>query len=127
MQDAGDRGPQGRAKGGMAGLRRRLAALLTFSRYTLLRFNADGCFAASGALFSASRAASNASTLTPLLTVVSAIVRSLRAGIRPAPSESIYKKQGVENPSFLLDRNRRPKCDTAALGIIHRPNCVQLP
>jgi membrane protein len=35
--------------GGLA-LRRRLAAVWTFSRYALHRFNQDGCFAASGAL-----------------------------------------------------------------------------
>ena len=38
-------------------------------------------FAASGAPFSASRAASNASTLTPLLTLVLAIVSPLDDGL----------------------------------------------
>ena len=36
--------------GAVAGLHRRLVAVLTFSRYALHRFNQDGCFAASGAL-----------------------------------------------------------------------------
>ena len=43
-------------------------------------------YAASGALFSASRAASSAATLTPLLTLVSAIVSSLADGKLPPHS-----------------------------------------
>jgi membrane protein len=39
-----------RGAGDAWGLRRRLAAVWTFSRYALHRFNQDGCFAASGAL-----------------------------------------------------------------------------
>lgn len=50
MQEAEDRG-RPVAFGGQSGeLRRRLAAVLTFSRYVLHRFSQDGCFAASGAL-----------------------------------------------------------------------------
>lgn len=37
-------------RGASGGARRRAAAVLTFCRYALLRFNRDGCFAASGAL-----------------------------------------------------------------------------
>src|ERR1041385_9110056 len=38
------------AEGPAGALRRRVQAVLTFSRYALHRFNRDGCFAASGAL-----------------------------------------------------------------------------
>src|SRR4051812_37735495 len=41
---------RGRAAGGIGELRRRLAAVQTFSLYALHRFSRDGCFAASGAL-----------------------------------------------------------------------------
>src|SRR5260370_13801197 len=47
MQQADERG---REAGWIGALRRRLAAVWTFCRYTLHRFNRDGCFAASGAL-----------------------------------------------------------------------------
>ena len=39
-----------RGAGALEALREKAAAALTFSRYALYRFNADGCFAASGAL-----------------------------------------------------------------------------
>jgi membrane protein len=46
-----DRGPSERnGAGRLDALRQRPAAALTFCRYALHRFNADGCFAASGAL-----------------------------------------------------------------------------
>src|SRR5438067_4691070 len=41
---------RGRRAGGIGELRRRLAAVRTFSLYALHRFSRDGCFAASGAL-----------------------------------------------------------------------------
>src|SRR5260221_3109905 len=41
---------RGREPGAIGALRRNLAAAWTFWRYTLHRFNRDGCFAASGAL-----------------------------------------------------------------------------
>src|SRR5438046_600876 len=41
---------RGRRAGGIGDLRRRLAAVRTFSLYALHRFSRDGCFAASGAL-----------------------------------------------------------------------------
>lgn len=47
MQQAEERG---REAGWIGALRRRLAAVWTFSCYALHRFNRDGCFAASGAL-----------------------------------------------------------------------------
>jgi membrane protein len=47
MRQAQDRGHR---IGRVDALRRRLAAVGTFSRYALHRFNRDGCFAASGAL-----------------------------------------------------------------------------
>ena len=51
MRPAGDGGAAQRGIGGrLAGLRRNLAATLTFCRYALHRFSRDGCFAASGAL-----------------------------------------------------------------------------
>lgn len=53
MRQSGPGGARGYARvvnGGGGGIRRRIAAILTFSRYALLRFNRDGCFAASGAL-----------------------------------------------------------------------------
>ncbi len=62
MQQPEGRGPQdgktdrgGRLAGGTIGamtgaLRRKLSAIVRFSRYALHRFNRDGCFAASGAL-----------------------------------------------------------------------------
>src|SRR5436853_4180192 len=40
----------GREAGAIDALRRRLAPAGTFSLYALIRFNRDGCFAASGAL-----------------------------------------------------------------------------
>jgi membrane protein len=51
MRQGEDRGPrQRRSTGALDMLRAKLAATLTFCRYALLRFNRDGCFAASGAL-----------------------------------------------------------------------------
>jgi membrane protein len=51
MRQAEDRGPPERKRAGAVEmLRRKVAEALTFCRYTLHRFNADGCFAASGAL-----------------------------------------------------------------------------
>src|SRR6476620_4642122 len=51
MRQAADRPPRERDGTGAFGvLQQKFAATLTFSRYALHRFNADGCFAASGAL-----------------------------------------------------------------------------
>ncbi|HEY1259152.1 MAG TPA: YihY family inner membrane protein [Stellaceae bacterium] len=47
MTRADDEGPNGAGRGG---LRRRAATMAAFALYSLRRFNADGCFAASGAL-----------------------------------------------------------------------------
>jgi membrane protein len=51
MREAEDRGPRERGKDGtIEAVRQKLAATLTFCRYVLHRFSADGCVAASGAL-----------------------------------------------------------------------------
>jgi len=51
MRQAENGGPPARSgAGAIEVLREKSAVMLTFSRYALHRFNADGCFAASGAL-----------------------------------------------------------------------------
>ena len=51
MRQAEDRDPPEPGRAGMVEvLRRKMASTLTFCRYVLHRFSADGCFAASGAL-----------------------------------------------------------------------------